>query len=287
MHGDEKMNRMYIALALAGVVGVAALINAGVIAVDIEDPLLTDTYEETSVENETANESCAPHDGYTGEYARQFHKGHMMKNEPMMQNGYMMQNKDMNQFDNHNMLNQRDMHQTQNNWYYEDYLNITRLEGILSYDNGSYMIDTTVLYLGNEYLLQSLAKSDFDGDGVYENVWQEFEGLVGTELVVNGIIDGNTLYVSHINGIWLTMPKQNDIVELEGIMESINGSFFVNGTELFITKNGRSLSDIDGDGKLEPMIEEINGLVGENVSVDGTTIEGGLLVIHINGIWAK
>jgi hypothetical protein len=60
----------------------------------------------------------------------------------------------------------------------------------------------------------------------------------------------------------------------------------VEGTQLII-KQGISRSDIDSDGALEPIRKEINGLLGENISVDGTTIEGGLVVIHINGIWVR
>ena len=185
---------------------------------------------------------------------------------------------------------QNRQHMTQGHTFAQDnYLNITRLEGVLAYDNGTgtYLIDTTVFYLGNEWFLETLAKSDYDSDGTYEYIWQELEGLIGSEMVVNGVLEGDTLYVSHINGIWLTTPRQTDIMELEGILESINGSYFVDGTKLSITKRGMSQSDIDGDGALEPINEELYGLLGENITVDGTTVEGGMVVIHINGIWTR
>lgn len=289
IHG-ENMDRKYIALALAGLVGVAALINAGVIGVSADDGSTTDTGTDGDVDASDANEPGNTYANDTG-----FH-GPGSNGERFRHQGM-----EMNQRGNRegppgmgmNQYQDDELDQFQGNeWCTKDYLtknylNITRLEGILAYNNGTFMVDTTVLYFGNELFLKGLAKSDYDGDGIYEYVWQELEGLIGTELVVNGILDGDTLYVSHINGIYLTMPKQTDITELEGILERTNGSFFVNGTQLLITKRGISMSDIDGDDMLEPLAEELNGLLGENVSVDGTTIEGGLIVIHINGIWAR
>ncbi len=169
---------------------------------------------------------------------------------------------------------------------WENYLNITRLEGVLEYNNGTYMVDTTVLYLGNEWFLDSLAKSDYDGDGTYEYVWQELEGLLGTTIVINGVLEDDILYASHINGIWFRTPNQADITELEGVLEYSNGSYFVDGTELVIEKRGYTKSDIDGDGALERTMEELDGLVGEEITVDGTvTDDGRILVVHINGIW--
>ena len=167
-----------------------------------------------------------------------------------------------------------------------DYLNITRLEGVLDYDNGTYMVDATVLYLGNEWFLDSLSKSDYDGDGTYEYLWQELEGLLGTTIVINGILEDSILYVSHINGIWLRMPKRADITELEGVLEYSNGSYFVDGTALIVKLRGFSKSDIDSDGALERLMEELDGLVGEEVIVDGTVKDDGrIFVVHINGIF--
>ncbi len=166
-------------------------------------------------------------------------------------------------------------------------LNVTRIEGVLEYSNGSYYIDGTPLYLGNEYFMNSIAKSDYDGDGSYEYVWQEIEGLIGKNVVVNGVLRNDTLYVSHINGIWLRMPREMpELVEMTGILEEINGSFYINGTILII-KHGFSKSDIDGDGSLERMYDELHGLIGEQITVDGFMNEKGCVVMHINGIWAR
>ena len=166
-------------------------------------------------------------------------------------------------------------------------LNYTRMEGVLQYENGSYYLDGMKLYVGNDFFLDSIAKSDYDGDGEYEYVWQELNGLVGKEIIVNGVIRNDMLYVSHINGIWLRMPREMpDLIEMKGTLENINGSFYINDT-LLIIKHGFSKSDIDGDGLLEKMYEELNGLVGKEITVDGFLNEKGFVVMHINGIWAR
>ena len=165
-------------------------------------------------------------------------------------------------------------------------LNVTRLEGVLENINGTYYVEGTPLYLGNEMFLNTLARSDYDGDEKYEQVYQEIEGLEGSNVVVNGVLRNGTLYVSHINGIWLRMPRSVEISEVEGILENINGSYFVDDYKIII-KRGFSRSDIDGDGSLERMYDELAGLEGSNITVDGVIHDGYITVMHINGIWAR
>lgn len=169
---------------------------------------------------------------------------------------------------------------------HKNLLNMTRMEGILEYINGSYYINSIELYLGNEWFLNSISKSDYDMDGNYEYVWQELQGLVNKSIVVNGLIKNNILYVSHINGIWYRMPRRAEIAEINGLLECIDGKYFVNGIHLII-KKGYSKSDIDRDGSLEKMWEELNGLVGQQIKVDGFMKNGEIIVFHINGIWAR
>lgn len=169
---------------------------------------------------------------------------------------------------------------------WENALNHTREEGILECINGTYYINGIELYLGNEWFMDSIARSDYDGDGEYEYIWQELEGLVNKQVVINGILKDDLLYASHINGIWYRIPRQAEIEEIEGILENINGSYYINGTYLII-KRGFSKSDIDRDGSLERMEEEMNGLVGKEITVDGVMNNGKMLVFHINHIWAR
>jgi len=241
-----KMKRMYIALALAGLIGCAVLVDAGINGIGTEDG------------NGVA--------GGAGKWLRnrmmnQWKRGHVGAGGfPMAQQ-----------------------------WRWQqvagNYLNTTRMEGVLEYDGENYTVDGVVLYLGNEWFLESLAKSDYDGDGTYEYVWQELEGLTDFWVVVNGVLHGDVLCASHINGIWLRAPREADITEITGVLEQVNGSYVIDGTELLFKKRRYSRSDMDGDGSLERTVEEINGLVGQEITVDGTMTEKGLFAVHINGIW--
>jgi hypothetical protein len=167
------------------------------------------------------------------------------------------------------------------------YLNTTRIEGVLAYENGTYSVDGTTLYLGNELFMQTLARSDFDRDGSYESVQDELADLAGTGVVVNGVLRDDVLYVSHVNGIFLRLPRDAEMMELSGVLEKTNETFYVGGTELALCLQRISRSDIDGDGNLERLGEEMDGLVGEYITVDGTMHEGYLVCVHVNGIWIR
>jgi len=187
------------------------------------------------------------------------------------------------------MMNHHRNHPIEPSYMGCKYLNTTRLEGLLEYNDGTYFVDTTVLYLGNDVFLKSLAQSDYDRDGTYEYIEQELEGLQDTVVVVNGVLENNSLYVTHINGIWLRNPILVEITEIQGYLTYDNktGSYFVNDTEIILKKQGFSLSDIDGDGSLEPLWGEIDGLAGEIITVDGTLLDETLVVEHINGVWVR
>ena len=79
---------------------------------------------------------------------------------------------------------------------------------------------------------------------------------------------------------------QGEIAEINGVLELIDGKYYVNSTQLII-KKGFSKSDIDRDGSLERMWEELNGLVGQEIKVDGFMKGDKIVVLHINGIWAR
>ncbi len=265
--GETNMERKYIALALVALVGCAGLASAGVIGVEVADGygILGSGSGTDDAENRAESD-----DGFDGP-GRWLHERIRDRVQDRVRDGMM----------------QRHRHQMQYaERMAENYLNLTRLEGVLTYDNETmtYSVDGTVLYLGDEQFLASLARSDYDRDGSYEPVQDELQGLVGIEVVANGLLDNDTLYVSHVNGIWLRAPRETNIVALEGVLENVNGSFFVDGTRLLVNGRRMSRSDIDGDGMLERLREELNGLVGTNVAVDDTTVEHGLLVAHVNGI---
>ena len=232
------MKRIYAALAIVAIVGLAVLVEAGANGIDNMGDEFAEKWQKFK---------------HTWRFAR----GERQRHNHMMEHAW------------RNMLN------------------VTRMEGVLEYNNGSYYIDATPLYLGNEYFMNSIAKSDYDGDGNYEYIWQEMEGLIGSNVVVNGMLRNGTLYVSHINGIWLRLPREPpELTEMGGILEYDNGSYYL-GNKMLIIKHGFSKSDIDRDGSLERMDAELQGLIGEEVTIDGFMIEKGFVVMHINGIWAR
>lgn len=167
-----------------------------------------------------------------------------------------------------------------------NYLNTTREEGTLEYIDGKYYVNGIEIYFGNEFFLATTSRSDYDMDGSYETVKEEISGLVGSNVIINGLLENGILYASHINGIWLRPPCYNEFTELQGVLEKINGSYYINGIKLII-KQGFSKSDIDRDGSLERMYEELNGLVGKEVKIDGLLKDDSIVVMHINGIWAR
>jgi len=237
------MKRWYMAIALVAIIGMVALVEAGINGID-----------------------ASGGDDAAGKMAKW---RHMLGR--LMARGH-----------------GRGMQMQQHAWQHvaRHMLEITRVEGTLENVNGTYYINNTPLYFGDDAFLNMLARSDYDGDGVYEQIWEELEGLEGSHVVVNGMLNNGTLYVSHINGIWFRVPRDVDVVTIEGTLENINGSFYVDGYELKI-KRGYSRSDIDGDGALERMYEEFAGLEGSDVTVDGVMHNGWIMVMHINGIWAR
>ncbi len=195
------------------------------------------------------------------------------------ENGFM--NKMMNHWRDRTINHWRNRERAMNN-----YLNITRIEGILESIDGKYYVNDVEIYFGDDFFLASTSRSDYDMDGVYETVMEEINGLVGSEVIINGLLEENIIYASHINGMWLRRPCYNELVELEGILEEINGSYYIDDIKLMI-KQGFSKSDIDRDGTLERMYDELNGLVGEEIRIDGILKDSGIAVMHINGIWAR
>jgi len=162
-------------------------------------------------------------------------------------------------------------------------LNMEREEGVLSYKDGKFYVGSTQVYFGDRWWLNHTIRSDYDGDGEYEIIWNELNGLLGKEIVVNGIYDNGTIIASHINGIFLRMPFKAEFVQINGVIEEHNGSFYID-TYKIVTRKKLARSDYDGDELIEGMIKEISGLCGKEVSVDGYLFGDKILLLHINGI---
>ena len=162
-------------------------------------------------------------------------------------------------------------------------LNMDREEGVLSYSDGTFYVNSIPLYVGDSWWLNHTIRSDYDGNGEYETVWQELNGLIRSHIVVNGIYKNGTLIVSHINGMFLRIPVVATFVSIDGTLEKINGSYFIDGYHIIIP-NKIARSDYDGDGILERMHAEMDGLVGQEVKIDGYILNENIKPLHINGI---
>ncbi|MCD6474459.1 MAG: hypothetical protein J7K47_06125 [Thermoplasmata archaeon] len=162
-------------------------------------------------------------------------------------------------------------------------LSMDREEGTFSYENGMFYVNGIAIYFGDAWWLNHTIKSDYDGDGEYETVWNELLGLVGSNVAVNGRLVNETLIASHINGMFLRMPVKAEFVELNGVIEQVNGSFYIDGYKIILP--GRmARSDYDGDGMLERMHVELQGLAGSVATIDGYAFNGKIKPLHINGI---
>ena len=162
-------------------------------------------------------------------------------------------------------------------------LNMDREEGMLSYQNGTFYVNEMPVYFGDAWWLNHTIRSDYDGDGEYETVWNELLGLVGSNVIVNGRYNNGTLIASHINGMFLRIPVITQFVQLNGTLEEINGSYYINGLRIALP-NRMARSDYDNDGLLERMHQELAGLAGNIVTVDGYVFNDIIKPLHINGI---
>jgi hypothetical protein len=66
-------------------------------------------------------------------------------------------------------------------------VNLTTITGIVTYDGSNYFIGDVELHFGPTWFIESAESSvDYDGDGELELVYKEIQGLVGTEITVEG-----------------------------------------------------------------------------------------------------
>ena len=166
---------------------------------------------------------------------------------------------------------------------YRDLLNLDREEGMLSYEEGMFYVDGIEIYFGDAWWLNHTIRSDYDGDGEYETVWNELLGLVGSNVTVNGRLVNETLVASHINGMFLRIPFKTEFMVLNGVIEQVNGTFYIDGYKIILPRR-MARSDYDGDGLLERMHVELQGLAGSVATIDGYAFNGKIRPLHINGI---
>jgi hypothetical protein len=88
--------------------------------------------------------------------------------------------------------------------------NLTEITGTLEYDGQNFIIDTMELHFGpNWYINSAVASYDYDEDGEEEIIFEELQGLVGTEVKIEGHVQSdNWISVFTINGLVYREPGQ-------------------------------------------------------------------------------
>ena len=89
-------------------------------------------------------------------------------------------------------------------------VNLTTITGILTFDGTYFFIENVELHFGPTWFIESAESSvDYDGDGELELVYDELQGLVGTELTVEGHSQSSGwMSVFTINGEIYREPRQ-------------------------------------------------------------------------------
>jgi hypothetical protein len=89
-------------------------------------------------------------------------------------------------------------------------VNLTTITGELTYDGINFYIDDVELHFGPTWFIASAESSvDYDSDGELELVYDEIQGLVGTEITVEGHLQSSGwMSVFTINGEVYREPGQ-------------------------------------------------------------------------------
>ncbi len=89
-------------------------------------------------------------------------------------------------------------------------VDLTTITGLLTYDGTNFYIDDVELHFGPTWFIVSAESSvDYDNDGELELVYDEIQGLVGTEITVEGHLQSSGwMSVFTINGEIYREPGQ-------------------------------------------------------------------------------
>ena len=89
-------------------------------------------------------------------------------------------------------------------------VDLTTINGVLTFDGTNFYIDDVELHFGPDWFIESAESSvDYDGDGELELVYDELQGLVGTEVTVEGHLQSSGwMSVFTINGEIYREPGQ-------------------------------------------------------------------------------
>ena len=81
-------------------------------------------------------------------------------------------------------------------------VDLTTITGVLTYDGTNFYIDDVELHFGPTWFIESAESNvDYDGDGVLELVYDELQGIIGSEVTVEGHMQSSSwMSVFIING---------------------------------------------------------------------------------------
>jgi len=89
-------------------------------------------------------------------------------------------------------------------------VNLTNITGVLTFDGSNFYINDVELHFGPSWYIKSAESNfDYDGDGTIELIYDELQGLVGTEITVEGHLQSSGwMSVFTINGEVYREPGQ-------------------------------------------------------------------------------
>ena len=89
-------------------------------------------------------------------------------------------------------------------------VDLITITGVLTYDGTNFYIDDVELHFGPTWFIESAESNiDYDSDGDFEIVYDELQGLVGSEVIVEGHLQSSGwLSVFTINGEIYREPGQ-------------------------------------------------------------------------------
>ncbi len=81
-------------------------------------------------------------------------------------------------------------------------VNLTTISGILTFDGTNFFIDNVEIHFGPTWYIESAESNvDYDDDGAKELIYDELQGLIGTEIAVEGHMQSSGwMSVFTING---------------------------------------------------------------------------------------
>lgn len=191
---------------------------------------------------------------------------------------------------------------------------LSTVSGNLQFCDQGFCLDGGPVYFGPEWFLNETHSTvDYDGDGTTGSLFEELNGLVGHPALAEVHRNGDAPEVYVLNGSpWRGIAEEPPwresgsnprldgttaptvaatamSVTLEGILESCGSGWCLEGQKLYLgpfwyLSHRKAVSDFDGDGATESPADELDGLVGSGLVVEGRVDGGEFEVFAIDGV---